>query len=88
VEQIAGDLNEFVRTAFDIPADDEDFGNDVHLFDYGYVDSFGAVAIIDFVRDRFGVQITDQDLMVRPLNTVHESAGLVAERLGGGDAPH
>ena len=32
-------LDAFVRSKFDVAADDPDFTNDVHLFDYGYLDS-------------------------------------------------
>lgn len=74
-------LRTFIMEKFEIPADDEDFDDDVHLFDYGYVDSFGAVTIIDFIKERFGVEITDSDLVTRELNTINEVATLISERV-------
>lgn len=75
-------LRGFVRKQFKVSETDRDFSDDVHLFDYGYVDSFGAVSIITFVKDSFGVTISDQDLVVHPLNTIREIATLVHQRLG------
>ena len=33
-------LRSYIMEHFEIPADDPDFGDDVHLFDYGFVDSW------------------------------------------------
>ncbi len=76
-------LRAFIRTTFKVAPNDGDFTDDVHLFDYGYVDSFGAVAIVTFVKERLGVTISDRDLMVHPLNTIREIATLVHGRLKG-----
>ena len=81
-EKVRDELRDFLVTAFDI-GDDEEFDDDVHLFEYGYVDSFGAVRIIDFIQERFGVRISDEDLILHPLNTVREIGSLVAGRVGG-----
>ncbi len=82
IEQVMAELRTFIRTQFKVSESDRDFNDDVHLFDYGYVDSFGAVTVITFVKDRFGVTISDQDLVVHPLNTVREIATLVHQRFG------
>jgi len=82
LENVMEALSAFLVETFEIPPDDTDFNEDVHMFDYGYVDSFGAVTIIGFVEKRFGVEITDQDLVIHPLNTVREISTLVVERLG------
>jgi len=82
-EDIMGELRAFLRKEFKIAETDGDFTDDVHLFDYGYVDSFGAVAMIAFIEGRYGVKITDQDLVVHPLNTIREISTLVHQRLEG-----
>jgi len=82
LDEVMGAIRDFIRAQFKVSATDKDFSDDVHLFDYGYVDSFGAVSVITFVKDRFGVTISDQDLVVHPLNTVREIATLVHQRLG------
>ena len=81
-KDILGALIAFIRERFEVPDDDPDFTEDVHLFDYGYVDSFGAVQIIKFIETTYGVEITDQDLVIHPLNTSREIATLVHGKQG------
>lgn len=73
-------LDQFVRTKFDISPDDPDFGVDVHLFDYGYVDSFGAQALIAFVEETFHVTVSDDDLVKFRMNTLNEINQFIAKR--------
>ena len=54
-------LMDFIRQEGDIPGDDPDFGQDIDLFDFGYVDSFGLVRLIEWVSERFGVDIGNAD---------------------------
>lgn len=77
------DIEAFIRTRFDVAADDPDFGNDVHLFDYGYLDSFGAQALIEYCESTFGITIANDDLVKYPLNTVNEIARFVIDRQTG-----
>jgi methoxymalonate biosynthesis acyl carrier protein len=79
-DQIAQELERFIRDHFKVPADDPDFSQDVHLFDYGYVDSFGAVELNTFVEEHFGVKISQSDLIAYPLNSVKEIAAFVTQR--------
>jgi len=76
-------LNAFVRGRFDVAADDPDFGDDVHLFDYGYLDSFGAQALIEHLEKTYQIQITDTDLVKFPLNTLTEISQFVIDRQRG-----
>lgn len=71
---------EFVREHFDI-GDDPDYTPEVHLFDEGFVDSLGAVEIIDFVENEFGIKITQKDITLYPMNTVSEIAKVVESKL-------
>jgi acyl carrier protein len=82
LDEMMDDFRGFVKKEFNVGDNDPDFNNDVHLFDYGYVDSFGAVSLINYIQKRFGVTISDQDLVVHPLNTVREICTLVHQRMG------
>lgn len=81
VSDVMDELRTFVRREFKIQDRDADFSDDVHLFDYGYVDSFGAVRILTFIESQFGVTISDTDLTVHPMNTIREISTLVSERI-------
>ena len=78
--RITEELTTFIRTNYKVGDDDDDFDMDVHLFDYGYIDSFGAVELTSFVEDNFGVHVTDTDLVIHPLNTINEIADFIEKR--------
>ena len=79
-EQIKGSLREYIVNHFKVPANDPEFNDTVHLFDYGYVDSFGAVDLVSFVQDKFGVTVSQSDLIAYPMNSISEIADFVSMR--------
>ena len=80
---IADQLRSFIRERFAVPDTDPDFSDEVHLFDYGYVDSFGAVDLNAFVEQTFAIKVTPSDLIAYPLNTIDEISGFIARRRAG-----
>lgn len=74
-------ISEFIKDQFEI-GDDPDFSNDVHLFNEGFVDSFGAVEIIHFIEQTFDIKITQKDITLFPMNTVNEIAAVVENKIG------
>jgi acyl carrier protein len=82
-DQAMSELRQFIRTEFEVPANDREFTDDVHLFDYGYVDSFGAVKLTAFVEKNFSVEVKQSDLIAHPMNTIREIAGFVVRRRAG-----
>lgn len=56
---IADALENFIREQFHVTADDPDFDRQVHLYEYGYVDSIGATEVVSFVETSFNVKIPD-----------------------------
>ena len=51
------------------------------LFDYGFVDSLGATEIVLFLEETFGIEITQADITLYPMNTIDEIAGVVEQKL-------
>jgi methoxymalonate biosynthesis acyl carrier protein len=78
--EIAAELNKFIRKQFGVPESDPDFNNDVDLFNYGYVDSFGAVELTSFIEKRFSIKFTNSDWADHPLNTISQLSAFVAKR--------
>ena len=76
---VAETISEFIKEKVEI-GDDPDFTNDVHLFNEGFVDSFGAVEIIHFVEETYGISITQKDITLFPMNTVNEIAAVVESK--------
>lgn len=81
MEDIVQQLESHIRTRYEIDPEDEDFTVDVHLFDYGFIDSIGATALIAHIEETYGIQVTNQDLMLYPLNTIHEIAAYISRKI-------
>ena len=77
-QQIIEDLSTYVKQHFEVEDGDEDFGPDVHLYDYGYVDSFGAEELLTHVEKQYGVIVDESTMLKHPLNTIREIADFVA----------
>ena len=73
-------IKTYVRDHFEI-GDDPDFTEDVNLFDEGFVDSLGATEIVFFIEDHFGIQITQKDIILYPMNTIREIAEVVERKM-------
>jgi D-alanine--poly(phosphoribitol) ligase subunit 2 len=60
---------------------DDEFDADVHLFDYGYVDSLDATKIVVHLETNYGIEITQRDLILYPMNTINELAKVVKSKI-------
>ncbi len=82
-EEIAKTLRAHIVEHYAIPAGDADFTDDVHLFDYGYIDSLGAVDLVAFVQRTFGITVGQADMIAYPMNTINEIAAFTSLRQKG-----
>lgn len=69
----------FVRSQSQADDDDDLFSDEVDLLDYGYLDSFGIVALIEFIDQEFGVDLSDRDFFDAQLRTISGIAETVAK---------
>ncbi|MFD0680846.1 MULTISPECIES: acyl carrier protein [unclassified Paenibacillus] len=81
MQDLLEQLELHIRTRYEIEADDDDFTVDVHLFDYGYIDSIGATALIAHIEKTYSIQVTNQDLMLYSMNTVREIADFIHKKI-------
>lgn len=78
-EDILKRINDYVCQTCEIE-DDPDYDVDTHLFDAGYLDSLGAVELVLFVEKEFGIEISQKDIVMYPMNTVREIAAVVEQK--------
>lgn len=71
-----------VREMAKLTPDDAELQPDTNVFHFGFIDSFGAVELVEFVERTFGIEVTDDDLAKRPLNTLREISEFVVLKLG------
>ncbi|WJH36336.1 acyl carrier protein [Paenibacillus sp. CC-CFT747] len=82
MDSIAKELEAHIRERYEIEPDDDEFTPEVHLFDYGYIDSIGAAALIAHIEKTYNVRVTNQDLMLYPMNTINEIAAFIGQKTG------
>lgn len=70
----------FIRSQGNVAIDDDLFRDDVDLFDYGYLDSFGIVGLIEDVNDKLGVDLSDVDFYEPDHRTINGIAALIDAR--------
>lgn len=80
LQEISDTLYRYIQETFDI-GDDPEYTPEVNLFDYGFIDSMEATEILDYVEERFQVEITQKDIVLYPMNSVAEIAAVVAGKL-------
>jgi D-alanine--poly(phosphoribitol) ligase subunit 2 len=83
IDEIAAALRGFIRKQFGVPENDPDFNDDVDLFNYGYVDSFGAVELTSFIEKRFAIKFASSDWVAFPLSTIKQISAFVSKRQKG-----
>lgn len=83
---VAGRIEAFVRTQFAITPSDTRFSRSALLFEHGYVDSVGAVELLAFIQDEFGVVVPDEELLSDAFSTIDGIATIIGrlahERVG------
>jgi len=77
IHDVAAELETFIRSLDDSIANDDQLGRDVDLFDYGYLDSFGIVALIEHADARYGIDLSTADFYEGPLRTIDGIAALI-----------
>ena len=82
-QDIMSQLRQFIRQQFGVPENDPDFNDNVDLFNYGYIDSFGAVELTNFMENKFTMRIADSDWAAFPLNTIEEISNFISKRQKG-----
>lgn len=80
---IAAELRTFIRQRYGVPESDPDFDDNVDLFNYGYIDSVGAVALIAFIEKEFGITFTETDWATTPLGSIRQISSFVVSRKDG-----
>ena len=80
IVDIIDEIRNYAIKTFDVEIDD-DFTNDVNLFDYGYIDSMDATRVVLFLEENFKIEITQRDIMLYPMNSINEIAAVVKSKL-------
>jgi D-alanine--poly(phosphoribitol) ligase subunit 2 len=80
---IRSDLRNFIRRSYSIAENDQDFTDDVHLYNAGYIDPMGSAGLKSFVESKFAIRVNDMDLSKYSMNTIRELSEFVMKRRKG-----
>ena len=80
--EVADRIEAFVRTRFSIGQSDRGFKRSADLLDGGYVDSVGFVELLEFLREEFGVEVPETDLLSDEFSSIDGMARIVARLVG------
>ncbi len=75
----------FIKSQGQVAAGDSSFSDDVDLFDYGYLDSFGIVGLIESVAQAYDVDLSGVDFYEPGKRTIRGIAKLIEEQLAARD---
>ncbi|HUZ53026.1 MAG TPA: phosphopantetheine-binding protein [Streptosporangiaceae bacterium] len=86
-EAVAVLIEDFIRIAGDVAADDGGFGRQIDLFDAGYLDSLSLVSLTTYIEETFLLPLTEDDLFDPAFTTIAGMARLLATRLAAPERP-
>lgn len=73
-------IERFVRDVGRVDADDGEFSRTIELFDSGYLDSLGTVALTAFIEETFAITLIEEDLFDPRFTTIAGMAEIIASR--------
>jgi acyl carrier protein len=77
--QIQRDVREFIQKG--LVRDVRAIKDDESLLEAGVVDSLGVLALIEYIERRYGLQVTENEMMPENFETIGAIAAFVERRL-------
>lgn len=87
MQQIEQEVRQFVIENFVFESDGSSFSNDDSFFDTGLLDSLGVLTLVEFVKQKYGVCVEDDELLPENWDSVNRIATFVETRLSPTPAP-
>lgn len=82
-ENIQDRVRQYITDNFLYMRSDVNFSADDSLLSRGFIDSMGAMELVDFIGEEFGVTVMDTDITEANLGTLSNITAYVESRLGG-----
>lgn len=57
------------------------FEDDLLIFEHGLLDSMGLLFLIDFIKEKFNIEVNDNELVVENFESVNSIVAFVFKRL-------
>jgi len=74
------EVRHFLATNFPLGADARDIHGSSQLLETGILDSTGVLELVDFLEERFKIEISDDELVPDNLNSIDNIARFLGEK--------
>ena len=75
------EIRQFIADHF-LFGDDKKLGDDDSLLEAGIIDSNGILELINYLEERYGIKVNDDELMPENLDTIASIAAFLAKKAG------
>lgn len=82
MQGIAQEVRTFVVDNFLFGEGEDHFSNQDSFLEKGLVDSMGILSLVEFVKERYGISIEDEEIVPDNWDSVHRIATFVQAKLG------
>ncbi len=82
-DKVLEEIRQFVIDSFLFGKDGADLSNDDSFLEKGIIDSTGILELIGFLEERFGIAVSDEDLLPENLDSLNRVTAFVGSKLAG-----
>lgn len=82
--QLHEDIRQFITG--DLGKSLTGIGNDASLLEAGVLDSLGVLALVNFIEGKYGVTVSEDEMMPENFDSIDAVAAFVGRRRGGAGA--
>ncbi|MCP1311728.1 acyl carrier protein [Paenibacillus tyrfis] len=75
-------IRQFIEQNMSAFKDADELGDTDNIFEKGFVTSIFAMRLLDFIENKFGVQVPDEDITLMNFSSVDRMIGLVGKVRG------
>ncbi len=79
--QVSAEIRRFIADRF-LFGDDKKLGDSDSLLEAGIVDSTGVLELINHLEERYGIKVTDDELVPENLDSIAGIAAFLARKAG------
>lgn len=81
MQEIAQEIRSFVVDNFLFGEEDGRFSNDDSFLDKGLIDSMGILTLVEFVKEKYAINIEDEELVPEHWDSVQRIATFIQGKL-------
>lgn len=81
MQNIERELRDFINESFLFGQGTEDIGGDDSFMERGIIDSTGVLELVNFIEQRFGVKLADEELVPDNLDSLNRIMSFVERKL-------